>query len=291
MRYIDLHTHSTASDGAVTPAGLVDEARALGLSAIALTDHDTVGGMAEFMARGAEFDDVETIPGVEVSVDLFGREAHIVGLFIDYEYAPLLELLAEIRGNRDLRNQKIVDKLRAAGYNITMAEVLDIAGGDSVGRPHFARILVDKGYFPESQAVFDRCLKRGQVGFAPRVLPEPARAVGLIHDAGGLAIWAHAAHRRKNDRSHVKKTLTRLLEHDIDGVETLYTTFSEEQTAMMREFAAEHDLLESGGSDYHGANQQKVALGTGFGDLRVPETLLHPLRQAWLRRNPSDKKG
>jgi predicted metal-dependent phosphoesterase TrpH len=286
MRFIDLHTHSTASDGARRPAGIIDQARAIGLAAVALTDHDTVAGLPEFLGHAASFDDITAVPGVEISVDLMEAEAHIVGLFIDHQHQGLLDLLTEIRANRDQRNRVIIDNLRAAGYQITIEEILAEAGGDSVGRPHFAKVLVAKGYFSDPQQVFDRCLKRGQPGYCPRILPEPGSAIGLIHAAGGLAIWAHAAHRRKNDSAHVRKTLAILLGHGIDGLETIYTTFDPAQTEMMRALAAQHQLLESGGSDYHGENQPTVALGVGFGGLKVPETFLGQLQQAWRDRKP-----
>lgn len=278
--HIDLHTHSDASDGSFSPGEILDLAEEKGLTAIALTDHDTVSGVPEFLARGAESSSLDVVPGVEISTDLHGREAHIVGLFVDHEHQPLLELLREIRENRDRRNLQIIEKLNRNGFEVTMEEILQVAGGESVGRPHFAKVLIEKGYFSENQEVFDKCLKHGAVAYCKRVLPSPERTIATIHDAGGITIWAHAVYRRANERAFVRKTLKHLTQLGLMGVETLYTTFTDKQCRMMSEFAEEFDLLPSGGTDFHGTNQPKIALGSGFGELRVPRAFYLALLEA-----------
>lgn len=279
-RYIDLHTHSNASDGSCTPAELFKLASENGLAAVALTDHDTVSGIPEFLETSRESSSCEAIPGVEISVDLVGNEVHIVGLFIDHECQSLLKLLTEIRGNRDSRNSVIIGKLQNMGYDITLKEVNDVAGGESVGRPHFAKILIGKGYFSEPQEVFDRCLKRGAAAYCPRKLPSPEEAIREIHNAGGLAFWAHAVYRLKNERYFVRRTIKKLIACGLDGVETYYSTFSPAQQKMMIEFASEFNLLKSGGSDFHGSNQPTISLGTGTdGTLRVPAEILIDIKE------------
>lgn len=279
-KYIDLHTHSNASDGSCTPSEIFSLACENGLAAVALTDHDTVSGIPEFLERAAKSPSCEAVPGVEISVDLAGSEVHIVGLYIDYECESLLKLLTEIRVNRDSRNTVIISKLQAMGYDITLKEVNDVAGGESVGRPHFAKILIEKGYFKEPQEVFDRCLKRGASAYCPRKLPSPEEAIREIHNAGGLAFWAHAVYRLKNERYFVRRTIKKLIACGLDGVEAYYSTFTPNQQKMMTEFASEYNLLKSGGSDFHGSNQPSISLGTGINDnLRVPAEILPEIKE------------
>ncbi|OGV31276.1 MAG: hypothetical protein A2020_01480 [Lentisphaerae bacterium GWF2_45_14] len=274
-KYIDLHTHSNASDGSFTPSEIFKLAGESGLSAVALTDHDTVSGISEFLKSAEENDSCTAIPGVEISVDLGGSEVHIVGLFIDHNCPSLLKLLTEIRVNRDSRNSVIIDKLQAMGYDISLHEVNSTAGGESVGRPHFAKILIEKGYFLRPQEVFDKCLKRGASAYCTRKLPSPEEAIREIHKAGGLAFWAHAVYRLKNERTFVRRIIKKLIACEIDGVEAYYSTYSPAQQNMMIGFAEEFNLLKSGGSDFHGSNQPAVSLGTGInGTLKVPADIL-----------------
>jgi hypothetical protein len=269
---IDLHTHSNASDGASSPTELYAEAAALGLTAIALADHDTTGGLAEFLAAARPGGPV-AVPGVEVSVANADREVHIVGLFIRLGCDELEGLLREIRVNRDARNHKIIERLQQMGYGITLAEVRALAGGDSIGRPLFAQVLIGKGYFHEPQEVFDRCLKRGAPAYVPRVLPDPAAAIAAIHAADGLAIWAHALHRSRHEAAAFRQELDKLVDLGLDGIETLYSTFTPSQTALLTTIARERGLAVSGGTDYHGANQPSIRLGSGQGDMAIPDDI------------------
>lgn len=278
-RIIDLHIHSTSSDGSCSPTEIVKMAKELGLAAIALTDHDTVAGIPEFLHQAEMAENMALVPGVEISVDLFGSEAHIVGLFIDHENQDLLKLLREIRDNRDQRNIQIIAKLNDKGYDITLDEVLEVAGGESVGRPHFAKILIEKGYFTENQEVFDKCLKKGAPGYCARKLPRLDDAINHIHGAGGIAIWAHAVYRRDDEHSYVRKTIKKLIKFGLDGVETYYTTFQPHQQDMMASLAAEFKMIPSGGSDFHGSNQPKIQLAHGYGDMRIPEEVYHNLKR------------
>jgi predicted metal-dependent phosphoesterase TrpH len=167
------------------------------------------------------------------------------------------------------------------GYDITIDEVKAISGGESMGRPHFARILIEKGYFSETQDVFDQCLKRGAPAYCQRVLPSPEKAIEEIHNAGGLAIWAHAVYRLKNERYFVRKTLKYLTQIGLDGVEVLYSTFTKKQQKMMNELADEFNMLKSAGSDFHGENQPSISLGTGIDNsFQAPESLYLNLTKA-----------
>ena len=273
---IDLHTHSTASDGTVAPAELIRLAAEAGLDGISLTDHDTVSGLDEFLAE-AEKHDLKAVPGLELSSLLFSKELHIVGLFIDRRNPKLLELLEKIRQGRTERNEAIVLKCRASGYEITMEELHEIACGESIGRPHIAEILVRKGYFETIRDVFEQCLKRGCRCYVPRPLPSSQEAVGIIHEAGGLAIWAHPVSGQSGERAFVRKMLKHLIPAGLDGMEVRYSMFSEAQTRMLTELAEENHLCKSGGSDFHGERQPGIQIGIGTGNLSVPTEYLDAL--------------
>jgi predicted metal-dependent phosphoesterase TrpH len=278
MKYIDLHSHSTASDGSFSPSELIVKAEEIGLSALALTDHDTVSGLPEFMEAASGHDSIEAIPGVEVSVEFKGKEVHIVGLFVDFTCSSFLDMLSEIRNHRNQRNELIITKLQGMGFDITLQELLDVAGGESIGRPLLAKILIEKRYFTEVQEVFDKCLKRGAPAYCARVLPTPERAIREIHNAGGVAIWAHPLYRAANDRTYLRKVLRELTKFGLDAVEAYYTSFNTAQTRAVMDVAEEFSLPLSGGSDFHGANQKGIELGRGFGELAVPYELLENLK-------------
>ena len=280
-RFVDLHTHSVASDGTFSPAEIAAAADEMGLAAVALADHDTVSGVEGFIEAGKRFSELETVPGVEISTDFDNRELHIVGLFIDHRNEPLQELLREIRGNRDKRNEELVGKLQALGFEITLEELMDAAGGESIGRPIVAKILVGKGYFSEPQEVFDKCLNRNGPAYCKRILPEPERAIDAIHAAGGLAIWAHPLHRAGSDRSFMRRVLRKTVPMGLDGIEAYYTKFTPEHTRAVLDVAEEFGLPVSGGSDFHGENQVGVELGIGSGGLEVPVEAFERLREIW----------
>jgi len=276
MKCIDLHTHSTESDGSFTPEEIIDLAIKNALSVVALTDHDTVAGIANFI-KYTENKNIIPISGVEISSTLKNKEIHIVGLFVDYKNLALNDFLLEIRKERDLRNMRIIENLNKLGYEITIDEVLTVASGDSVGRPHFAKILIKKGYFKENQSVFDTVLKRGRPGYSHRVLPTPEETITKIHNAGGIAIWAHPVWRKKNASSFVRNIVKKLMIFGLDGVETYYSSFSNAQHKMMKKIALEYDLLQSGGSDFHGANQPTIKLASCAGNFKVPFELYENL--------------
>jgi len=274
---IDLHMHSTASDGSYSPSELLKMADSIGLSAIALTDHDTLSGLPEFLKESQKYPSIHAVPGIEVSVEYAGREIHILGLFVNPEDEPLEEMLFEIRKNRNARNGLIVKKLQDMGYNITLQEVLDMAGGESVGRPIFAKILVNKGYFKEPQDVFDHCLKRGAPAFCSRELPSPRKAIEKIKEAGGIAVWAHPLHRTQADRTYLRKVLREMVPYGLDAVEAYYSSFTPAQSLAVKEVADEFSIFISGGSDFHGTNQIGVEMGKGRGGLQIPYSIYENL--------------
>lgn len=275
---VDLHVHSSASDGTCAPADLPALARQAGLRAVALTDHDTVSGIAPFLEAGRK-EGIEVIPGVEISTLFLGREVHIVGLFINPDCPSLLNFLTDLRTQRNQRNQQMVNKLQLLGYDISLEELQAQAGGESVGRPHAAAILIAKGYFSHNQEVFDRCLKRGAPAYCPRQLCSPTDAIAIIHQAGGIAIWAHPLYSNKYARSHIRSVIRKLKPAGLEAIEVSYPGFTPAQTQMLTELAAEQELAVSGGSDFHGDNIPAVKLGSGYGGLCVPYSVLANLKE------------
>ena len=274
---IDLHTHSIASDGSDTPSELLGLALERKLTGIALTDHDTLSGLPEFLAR-ARGENIIAVPGLEISSSLYNKEIHILGLFIDPSSEKLADFLLKTRQNRNSRNSQILEKLNIMGYRITLEELESFAQGESIGRPHLARLLVKKEYFETIQDAFDHCLKRGARAYSPRVLAPPEESIRVIHEAGGLAFWAHPVYRTSGgERSFVRRYLRQLVPLGLDGIEAFYSLFSVAQHTMILEMAKEFNILVSGGSDYHGMNQPSIQLGTGSGSLEVPDSVLETL--------------
>ena len=284
-KYIDLHTHSTASDGTCAPAELAALAREAGLAAVALTDHDTTAGLPEFLEAGRDPGGVETIPGVELSTSYGSREIHIVGLFIDHESESLKNFLAGERAKRLRRNRDMKIKLALLGYPLADDEPAFAAAGGpeaNLGRPHFAQALVEKypDRFPDLHTVFARLLGNNGPGFIPRQYASPREVIGAIRSAGGTAVWAHPVTRNKNERAFVLRVARKLAALGLGGIEGYYSLFGPPETQMITGIAATLGLALSGGSDFHGSHTPGIGLGTGMGKLRVPAGLLDALRAA-----------
>lgn len=278
---VDLHTHSTASDGTVAPAALPELAAAAGLTALALTDHDTTEGLNDFLSRQKDFPQIELIPGIEFSADGGVKELHIVGLFIDHEHPDLQKLICRMRESRRNRGLKMIEKLASLGYEVTLDELADAgAPPDAPGRPHFAQVLVKKYNFPDNKSVFERLLKRGLPGYVQRELPAPEEVIKSIKAAGGLAIWAHPFNTRNNINNYIRRTIEVLRIAGLDGLEAYYTDYTPSRTATALNMAKEYNLAVSGGSDFHGSIHPEVQLGKGSGRLEVPDEVLASLKQA-----------
>lgn len=276
-RYIDLHVHSTASDGSFTPAGLVAEAEKAGLAAIAITDHDSVGGIPEALKAGRSCG-LEVVPGIELSAEYADTEIHVVGLYIDPETPGLLEQIRMFVDNRDNRNLKMIEKLREAGFSIT-AEAIYKRNPDSViARPHIARYLAETGQVKDVKTVFDKYIGDGCPCFVDRFKITPMQAVELIHAAGGTAILAHPC-LYKMDRRVLLEMVEKMLGSGLDGIEAVYSCNQGSDEKDYREIAARYGLLLSGGSDFHGASKPHIHLGTGRGNLRVPYEFLEKIKE------------
>ena len=287
---IDLHMHSTCSDGTLTPERLVAAALDLGLEAAALTDHDTVSGVKRFLSA-ASGTPLHAVPGVELASMLFNKDIHIVGLFIAPDCPSLLSALEQMRLWREERNAEMVDKIRSKGYEITMDEVLAEAGGESVGRPHMASVLLKKGYFQDMQSVFGRLIGRNSSCYVLRKYFPVDACIRLIHEAGGLAIWAHPLHAAHGARAALRKIGSRLISYGLDGLECYYSMFAEQQQADALDFARARSLLVSGGSDFHGASHPRVKMGSGIdGNLAIPFEIYERLLAAKQNRDSHDNE-
>lgn len=280
---IDLHTHSTVSDGTYTPAELVWYAKEKGLQVIALTDHDSIDGIAEAEAVGRKVG-VEVIPGVELSTEFPEGAMHLLGLFVDRTAPSLLRRLAVFQAARRERNPKIVKKLREIGFKITEEEVSAAAGCGQAGRPHFARVLMEKGYVQSIAEAFEKYIGDGGLAYVKKPQPSPEAGIALIHEAEGVAVLAHP----NTLRLPVEKLgplFERLAQAGLDGIEVYYSTHTSEETARYERLAAEWNLAKSGGSDFHGEHKPQIDLGVGRGTLRVPYSLLEDLRRRKDRRD------
>jgi predicted metal-dependent phosphoesterase TrpH len=276
---IDLHAHTTASDGSLTPTELVALARETGLSALGVTDHDTVGGLPE-ATEAARAAGLELVPGVELSVDYPHGQFHLLGYFVDFTSQALLDRLQYLQDYRFRRNEKMVALMQQAGLPITMEDLEREAGGDVIGRPHMALALIRKGVVGTTQEAFDRYLADGKPFHIPKVKLGPAEAIDLLHSAGATTVLAHPKYLGVGDPSALRAELARLKELGLDGIEVYYSQHTEEETALYAEIARELGFVVSGGSDFHGASKPHVKLGVVYQGDAVPDTVLAELRAA-----------
>jgi predicted metal-dependent phosphoesterase TrpH len=280
MSRLDLHLHTTHSDGSLSPAEVLQLAHKAHVTALAITDHDIVSGIPDAIAVGAALG-IEIIPGVEISSCVGTSELHILGYCINWQDPELIRRLASLRESRHTRNPQIIERLRALGLDVTYEEVRDLAGTDSVGRPHIARLLMDKQYVTSAKDAFDRYLAEGRPAYVARELPQPADAIAWIRAAGGVAVLAHPTWAKVSGEG-LTTLLTTLKADGLGGIEVHYSTHTKRQTTEYLDLAKRLTLLVTGGSDFHGITKPDIDVGIGRGDLNVPEKLLDPLKKAAL---------
>ena len=244
---VDLHLHTLASDGRLTPTDLVRLAASQGLKTIAVTDHDTTDGLAEAFAAAEEFPGMRVIPGIELSADVPGDEVHVLGYFIDPEDVDLQSELSRFREGRVGRAQAIVDRLRELGIHVEWERVQHFAGDGAVGRPHIALAMVEAGYCREPKDAFPEYLGRNGLAYVERVKLTPAEAVDVILRAGGVAVLAHPAYM--ND---MEAGIANLAGIGLSGMEVHYAKYRDDTIRQLARLAREYDLIPCGGSDYHG---------------------------------------
>ena len=272
MREADLHVHTTASDGTLSPREVVRRAAEMGLKAVAITDHDTVLGHAEAHSAGMDYG-VEVVPGIEVSTK-YGVSVHILGYYIE----NLVPLLAGIVNERDRRNKKICELMAADGLPVSYKEMKK-RFGTVIGRPHFGQVLVELGLAESVTDAFQRYVGKGMRYYVPRTSISIADSVEAIIQCGGVPVLAHPFQYKKND-AELRELIEYCMEHGLRGVECRYSGYDAEQVRYLEKLAEEYSLLKTGGSDFHGANKPHISLGTGInGELDVPCEWLERIRE------------
>jgi len=274
MDTIDLHTHSTFSDGTFTPLQLVKYAEEKGLKAFALTDHDTTEGVKE--AKSIETN-VEVISGVEISTRYDKKEIHIVGLYVNENDADLNKQLKYYREKRVTRNFEILEKLNSLGVNITIDDVKESCTGDVISRAHIAKALVSKGFVGSYTEAFDRYLGDNKCAYVPRETLNYEESMELITKAGGVPVLAHPLLYKMSD-TNLENMMVKLRQKGLKAVEVYYSTHSNSDTQHVMAMANRVGLIYSGGSDFHGATKPKIDMGTGMGKLAVPYEILEKIR-------------
>jgi predicted metal-dependent phosphoesterase TrpH len=271
MNLVDLHSHSHVSDGLLSPRALVREAARRGLTVIALTDHDTVAGITEALAE-AKRQSIELIPGVELSSDTGEFETHILGYFVDHQQDEFIHRLAYLESQRATRIERMVAKLNEIGLPLNLADVHRIAGPGSIGRPHVARAMIERGYVNSINEAFEFYLSVGRRGYVPRDNTPPEDAVRLIRSAGGVPVLAHPY-----STGNIEQMLSRLIPAGLLGMEVFYGEYDEGQREHLRAIARRRDLIATGGSDFHGEGHRS---GRDLGGPFVPMEAVHQLRAA-----------
>jgi predicted metal-dependent phosphoesterase TrpH len=259
----DFHTHSTASDGVLTPTQLVDLGVSRGVQIMALTDHDSVEGVAEAQRAAARHPGFTLVPGVEVSTDIPGNEVHVLGYFLDPEHPELLATLKRLRDSRLERGRRMVQKLHDLGYDIAWEQVQEIAGDSAVGRPHVAAALLEKGHITNVSEAFNGFIGRNDPAYVEREKMTPAEAVSAIVRLGGVAVLAHPA-----DLNSLDDLLVELKEAGLTGMEVYYQDYDESIIRRLLETARRHDLFPLGGTDYHGIYGERERLP---GEVPIPD--------------------
>jgi predicted metal-dependent phosphoesterase TrpH len=282
---IDLHTHSTVSDGSEPPGRVVELAAEAGCSALALTDHDSLAGLAE-AGRAAAKLGVRLVPGCEVScrkpsppsgAPRIEGSVHVLVYFVEPGEGPLQEELVKLRGDRAIRNKELAARLVELGTGVTYEEVLAEAQDEGgIGRPHFARALVKAGAAEDIDDAFDRWLADGRPAYVPKARLDPPDVARLAHESGGVAVLAHPLSTGLGPQ-HLERLIAELAEGGLDGMEAVYASYTPDQRSVLRRMAARLGLVATGGSDFHGSFKRGLHVGTGRGDLNVPDEALAAL--------------
>ena len=277
MKLCDLHTHSVFSDGTWTPAQLIDEAERIGLSAIALTDHNTVAGLPDFLAA-AEGRGVEAVPGVEFSTDYGDKDVHILGLFIRPRYYDVItQTLADAQRRKDESNRELIENLNRAGYALDYESIRASTPNGQVNRAHIAGELTRLGYTESNQVAFQTLLTPERGFYHPPKRMTSFEAIAFIKSLRAVAVLAHPLLTMSTEGLRV--FLEQAVPCGLDGMETIYSTYDEQTTRIAVQMADEFGLKHSGGSDFHGSRKPDISLGTGRGNLSVSDELLAGLKK------------
>ncbi len=273
----DLHTHSTSSDGSLSPTQLIQESERIGLDAIALCDHNTVAGLPEFL-QAAEGSPIEAVAGCEFSSEYMDMDLHIVGLMISTDrFSQVSAMLKEIQQRKEQSNLDLVANLASDGYVIDYAALRVQSGDGFINRANIAQALVEKGYVPTVKDAFSQLLSAKGKYYTPPKRPSSFEVIDFIKSIGAVAVLAHPFLNFKEE-SALRPFLEEAVKHGLDAMETVYSSYSDETTVLARKLAAEYSLKESGGSDFHGTAKPTISLGIGKGNLKVPTEFLRKLQ-------------
>jgi predicted metal-dependent phosphoesterase TrpH len=276
MSFVDLHCHSTASDGTYAPADVVDLAIRSGLTALALTDHDTIGGITE-AADAARRVGLDFLAGIEISCDVpKPATMHLLGYGVDPESSILRDLTKRLIDARNDRNPRIIRRLNELGVTITMKEIEDEAGGEVVGRPHIAAVLMRKGYVSSIKQAFDKYLGQGGAAYFDKERLTARQAIEMVLQSGGLPVLAHPIQLRTENDAQLERTVKDLKDLGLVGLEVIHSDHDATLVEKYTKLADRYDLLKTGGSDFHGTNKKDIALGTANGR-RIPREFFDAL--------------
>lgn len=277
IQEVDFHSHTVHSDGTLTAAQLVELAKQKGIKALALTDHDTTSGLEEAMAAGERLG-VELIPGIEISVVYDPGTMHILGYFIDHRAEKLQKAIRRLQEDRNERNPQIVTKLNALGMNITLEEVEQESGGGQVGRPHFARVLVKRGYVRDFEEAFEKYLSKNAPAYVDKRRVSPEDGIRMIREAGGIAVLAHPKLLRARRPREFDEVLDRLVASGLGGIEAYSSCQNEQEARQFRAAGEARHIFVTGGSDFHGDNKGEVELGNMGDWARLGYELVEAMR-------------
>jgi predicted metal-dependent phosphoesterase TrpH len=286
LKIFDLHLHTTASDGTMSPAELVRYAKEKGLKVIAITDHDTIEGLPEGIQEGNRLG-LEIIPGVELSADAPKGTMHLLGYYIDPASSELADKLTVLQQARMERNLKIVEKLRALDIPLELSEVKAAPEHGQIGRPHFAYTMVQKGYAQNIQDAFDRYLGKGKPAYVEKFRFSPHEAMDFVRKAGGITVLAHPFTLKQAEPADFEALIHELKEKGLDGIEVYYPEHSDGQRKLYRSLAKKYGLVISAGSDFHGLNKEEADLGEGY----AAGELTYGLVEAMKARRDQRRKG
>lgn len=280
---IDMHTHSTCSDGSLTPTELINHAFSIGLHTLALTDHDTIDGIKEAKDEAKKLG-IQLISGVEISTvfkkgDFTTRELHILGFGLNENNENLKKSFEQLRIYRKTRNEKLLEQLKKAGMNITEEELQNSATTPNITKAHFAKIIVQKGYAKDVTEVFETFFRRNAPTNVTKQCLSPEESIEIIHSGGGVAVLAHPF-RYGLEKNQIKELIERLKNCGIDGVEAVYSNHQQEQEDFLKELAKENNLLISGGTDFHGATKPDIELGIGKGNMKIPLSIWTDMQES-----------
>lgn len=275
MDYIDLHTHTTASDGTYTPTDLVAYAKEKGLKAVAITDHDTIDGLAEAMEAGKTYG-IKVIPGVEISAEYMGSDLHMLGLNVDYHQEDFIREVGRCHNLRKERNVKMIACLNDHGFQISEEDMLKRFGEANFTRAHYSQMMIEKGYVKDKKEAFDKYLNPGMPCYIPREKVTPEQAIHIVKLGGGKPVLAHPLLYHLSDEQ-IDELVGNLKKEGLAGMEAIYVLNTGDDTQRMSAIAKKHGLFITGGSDFHGSIKPDIDLGTGKGDLQVPVELLDNL--------------